>query len=117
MKNTMKFKGYTARIDYDDADRLFLGHIAGINDIVGFHSDTVEGLRHAFEEAVGDYLEACARIGKSPRKAYSGQVVFRISPEIHRKMAMAAAQEGKSMNQWAEDVLDQATGRNVENMA
>ncbi len=110
MKNTMKFKGYTARIDYDDVDQLFLGHISGIDDTVGFHSNTVEGLRHAFQEAVDDYLEACVKIGKSPQKAYSGQVVFRISPEIHRKMALAAAQEGKSMNQWAEDVLGQAAG-------
>ncbi|MCY4149077.1 MAG: hypothetical protein OXD44_03235 [Gammaproteobacteria bacterium] len=32
------------------------------NDIVGIHSDAVEGLRHAFREAVNDYFEAGARI-------------------------------------------------------
>jgi len=111
MKNVMKFKGYTAHIDYNDDERLFPGHIAGIDDTVGFHADAVEGLRHAFREAVDDRLEACSRIGKNPRKAHPGQVVFRISPDMHRRMVLAAAQEGKSMNRWAEDVPGQAAGR------
>ena len=109
MMNTMTYKGYTARIDYDDDDHLFTGRIAGIRDIVGFHADTVDGLQEAFHEAVEDYLEACGRIGKDPHKAYSGQVMFRISPEVHRKAVLRAALESKSLNQWAEEVLSRAT--------
>ncbi len=100
MMNTMRFKGYTARIDNDDDDHLFSGHIAGIHDIVGFQSDTVDGLSKAFQEAVKDYLETCARIGKKPQKAYSGQVMFQISPEVHRRAALTVALEGKRLNQW-----------------
>lgn len=62
MTNTMTYKGYAARIEYDDG--IFTGRIAGIRDGVGFHADTVEGLRDAFHEAVEDYVEACAKIGK-----------------------------------------------------
>ena len=51
--------------------------IAGIRDGVGFHADTVEGLRDAFHEAVDDYIETCMKIGKEPQKAFSGQVMFR----------------------------------------
>jgi predicted HicB family RNase H-like nuclease len=72
---------------------------------VGFHADTVEGLREAFHEAVEDYIETCAQIGKEPQKTYSGQVMFRISPEVHRKAALAAELSGKSLNQWAEEVV------------
>lgn len=82
--------------------------LAGIRDGVGFHGDTVEGLCTAFHEAVEDYIETCAKIGKEPQKAYSGQVMFRVSPEVHRKAALAAELAGKSLNQWAEDVLDRA---------
>ncbi len=109
MTNTMTYKGYTARIDYDDDDHLFTGRIAGIHDIVGFHADTVDGLQESFHEAVEDYLEACVRIGKEPHKAYSGQVMFWISPDVHRKAAVRAALERKSLNQWAEEVLRRAT--------
>ena len=108
MNNTMTYKGYTARIEYDDGDGVFFGRIAGIRDGVGFHADTVDGLREAFREAVEDYIETCARIGKNPQKAFSGQVMFRVSPEIHRKAALAAELAGKSLNQWAEEVLDRA---------
>lgn len=108
MTNTMHYKGYAARIEYDDDDAIFTGRIAGIRDGVGFHADTVEGLREAFHEAVEDYIETCAKIGKMPQKAYSGRVMFRVSPEVHRKAAMAAELAGKSLNQWAEEVLDRA---------
>ena len=110
MTNTMSYKGYSARIEYDDDDSIFIGRMAGIRDGVGFHADTVEALREAFREAVEDYIETCARIGKEPQKAFSGQVMFRISPEVHRKAAIAAELAGKSLNQWAEEVLDSAAG-------
>ena len=110
MTNTMSYKGYSARIEYDDDDSIFIGRLAGIRDGVGFHADTVEALREAFREAVEDYIETCARIGKEPQKAFSGQVMFRISPEVHRKAAIAAELAGKSLNQWAEEALDSAAG-------
>lgn len=110
MTNTRIYRGYFARIDYDDEDGLFTGKIAGITDTVSFHADTVEDLRAAFHEAVDDYIETCAQVGKEPQKAYSGQVMFRISPEVHRKAALAAELSGKSLNQWAEEVLNKAAG-------
>ena len=75
---------------------------------MGFHAETVDGLREAFHEAVEDYIETCAKVGKEPEKAFSGQVMFRISPEVHRKAALAAELSGKSLIQWAEEVLARA---------
>ena len=106
----MQHKGYAARVEYDDEDGIFVGRIAGIRDGVGFHADTVEGLRAAFVEAVEDYLETCAAIGKEPQRAYSGQMMFRVNPEVHRKAALAAELAGMSLNQWAEEVLGKAAG-------
>ena len=110
MNNAMTYKGYAARIDYDDADGIFTGRLAGIRDGVGFHADTVEALRAAFHEAVEDYLETCVQVGKEPQRAYSGQMMFRVKPEVHRKAALAAELSGKSLNQWAEEVLAKAAG-------
>jgi predicted HicB family RNase H-like nuclease len=110
MSSILTHKGYSARVEFDDEDGIFFGTIAGLRDGVGFHADSVDGLRAAFREAVDDYLETCTRIGKDPNKAYSGQVMFRITPETHRRAALAAELSGKSLNQWAEDVLGQAAG-------
>ncbi|MFI4997911.1 MAG: toxin-antitoxin system HicB family antitoxin, partial [Hyphomicrobiales bacterium] len=53
--STMSYKGYMARVEFDDDDGIFFGRIAGVRDGVGFHSDSVAGLRAAFREAVDDY--------------------------------------------------------------
>lgn len=106
--NMMSYKGYFAHIAYDEQDEIFVGRIAGIADVVGFHAETVANLKAAFHEAVEDYVETCAKVGKEPQKPYSGRVMFRVKPETHRKAALAAELSGKSLNQWAEEVLEAA---------
>jgi len=106
--NTMTYRGYAARIEYSDEDRCFVGHIAGINDVVGFHGESVAELRTAFEEAVEDYLEACEKLGRSPQKPYSGKLMLRVPPEVHAAVAAAAEVSGKSINQWATEVFTKA---------
>ncbi len=62
----MNYKGYAARLEYSEEDSLFVGHIAGIRDVVGFHGSSVAELRAAFVEAVDDYLDTCAKLGRAP---------------------------------------------------
>ena len=114
--NVMSYKGYTARVEFDAEDEIFFGHLAGINDIVGFHSDTVADLKAAFHEAVDDYVETCAKIGKTPEKPFSGKVMFRVSPEVHAQAALAAELSGKSLNQWAEEALRETAARDLQRL-
>ena len=106
--NTMTHKGYTARVQFDERDSIFAGRILGIADVIGFHGETVAELRAAFEEAVEDYLDACAKVGKQPLKPVSGNMMLRVPPEVHAHAAMMAEAHGKSLNQWATDVLGNA---------
>ena len=105
---TMTYRGYTARIEYSDEDQCFVGHIAGINDVVGFHGESVAELRAAFEEAVDDYLDTCERLGRAPQKPYSGKLMLRVPPEVHAAVAAAAEVSGKSINQWATEAFTKA---------
>jgi predicted HicB family RNase H-like nuclease len=114
MTNVMNHKGYSARVEFDSEDEIFFGKIAGINDVVGFHADTVVGLKEAFHKAVDDYLETCATVGKQPQKPYSGKMMFRVDPATHRKAAIAAELSGKSLNQWAEEALEEAASNYAE---
>lgn len=110
MTSELEYNGYKAAIVFEAEDELFVGHLAGISDIIGFHASSVEELKAAFIETVDDYIETCRKIGKSPQKPYSGKVMFRIAPEIHAKAALAAQLEGVSLNQWAERALEKAAG-------
>jgi predicted HicB family RNase H-like nuclease len=109
MKNVLKHKGCAARVEFDAEDCIFVGHVAGIKDAIGFHANTVEGLIAAFGEAVDDYLDTCARLGKAPDKPLSGKVFIRATPDLHARAAVAAKMAGKSLNQFGVEALERAT--------
>ncbi len=106
--NTLNYQGYTARIEFDERDNIFVGRLLGIKDSIAFHADNVAELRIAFEEAVEDYLETCEKIGKSPEKTASGKLSLRVTPELHVQAIAKAQATGQSLNQWATEVLRQA---------
>ncbi|MCU9950676.1 type II toxin-antitoxin system HicB family antitoxin [Pseudomonas sp. PDM13] len=106
--NVMNCNGYSARIEYSDEDSLFIGHIAGIRDVVGFHGESVQELRAAFREAVEDYLATCAKLGREPQKPYSGKLSLRIEPDVHASIATKAALADMSINQWIADTVRRA---------
>jgi predicted HicB family RNase H-like nuclease len=112
--STVSYKGYMARVEFDAEDGIFVGHIAGINDIVGFHADNVTDLIAAFHEAVDDYAETCRRAGKAPGKPYSGKLMLRVSPETHASAALASQLAGKSLNQWGEETLRRQAERELQ---
>lgn len=106
--NTMLHKGYTARVEYDERDNIFVGRILGIRSIISFHGETVKQLRTEFEHAVKDYLVDCKQQGIAPEKTASGKMLLRVPPEVHGRALVAAQASGKSLNQWATEVLQQA---------
>jgi len=106
--NTMTHKGYTARVEYDERDNLFVGRILGIRNIISFHGETVGELRAEFELAVRDYLADCSEQGIQPEKPASGKLLLRVPPEVHGRALVAAQAAGKSLNQWATEVLEHA---------
>ena len=107
--NTMTYKGYTARVEYDERDTIFVGRILGIRSIVSFHGETVAELRAEFEHAVKDYLADCKQQGIQPEKPASGKLLLRVPPEVHGRALIAAQAAGKGLNQWATEALQQAT--------
>ena len=104
----MRYKGYSARIEYSDEDECFVGRVAGIRDIISFHGESVEEVRQAFKESIDFYLETSIERGEVPQKPYSGKLILRVPPEVHAAVVAAAEVSGKSMNQWAAEMLSQA---------
>jgi len=108
MTNTMRYKGYTARIEYDPRDEIFVGRVLGIEDRITFHGATVGTLRHDFRAAIDHYLVDCTARGRAPQKPYSGKILLRVAPEVHARAALTAEAQGKSLNQWVAEVLARA---------
>jgi predicted HicB family RNase H-like nuclease len=96
----MTYKGYIAKVDFNDEARIFHGEVIGIRDVVTFQGSTVEEIEKAFNDSIDDYLDYCKTRNEEPDKPFSGKFVVRVSPEIHRKVYMAAKKSGQSINSW-----------------
>ena len=106
MKNILQYKGYFAKVEYSVEDRLLYGKIEGIKDLVNFESDSVENIEQEFKKAVDDYLDLCKELGQEPDKTYSGTFNVRISPALHRSLAMQAIESGESLNSTVEKAIN-----------
>jgi len=103
--NTMTYKGYLGSVSFSEKDGVFFGKIEGINGLVNFEGESVKELTEAFHEAVDDYLAYCKDEGIEPDKSYTGVLNVRLTPAIHRQIAILAQQAGVSINAFIRQVL------------
>lgn len=108
MSNYLNYKGYTGAVEFSGADDCLFGKVLGIRALISYEGKSVAELREDFQGAVDDYLETCAENGTEPEKPYKGSFNVRVSPEMHRKAAICAAQQGISLNGFIADALEKA---------
>ena len=104
----MEYKGYLARVEFDETVNVFHGRVANTRDVLAFESDTVKGLWREFRATVDDYLFLCKTRGEAPDKPFSGKFNIRLEPDLHRRVALAAAASGKSLNGFVAETLSHA---------
>ena len=105
----MQYKGYTGRVEFDDRAELFHGEVIGLRDVITFQGRTVDEVKKAFRESVDDYLEFCSKRGEEPEKPFTGKLLLRLPPYLHRKAYVAAKQAGTSLNVWITQRLTHET--------
>ncbi len=103
----MTYKGYLGSVAYSEKDQVFFGKIEGINGLVNFEGESVKELTEAFHEAVDDYLAYCKDEGIEPDKSYTGTLNIRLTPAIHRQIAMLAKQAGLTLNGYIKEALEE----------
>lgn len=101
----MEYKGYIGTVEYDDKARIFHGEIINTRDVITFQGKSVDEIEKAFRESIDDYLAWCEDEGTSPEKPYSGKFNLRLSPELHRKIAITAKKLKLSINAFVEKAL------------
>lgn len=109
----MDYKGYTARVVFDEQAGVLFGEVEGLRDVVTFEATNTSELATAFRESVEDYLALCAERDEEPEKPYSGKFLVRVDSILHRDIAMAAARAGKSLNSFAAELLSVAVQQQV----
>ena len=102
------YEGYTAAIEIDPDTNVFAGRVLYLRDVIYIEGETVEDAEQQFHLSIDDYFAWAAEDRFVPDRPYSGKLPFRMTPEHHRKIALAAAQAGKSINAWMDDVVTQA---------
>ena len=93
---------YADRVVWSQEDGEYVGTVAEMPSL-SWLADTPEkafdGIRSLAVEAVAD-MEALGEAAPAPiaSRAYSGKFQVRIPPELHRRLAMEAAEERVSLN-------------------
>lgn len=104
----MEYKRYRAVVTFDDEADVFHGEVVDTRDVIVFEGTSVAQLRKEFKFSIDDYLKACAERRRTPDKPFSGKIPLRISPEVHRAAATAARIQGKSLNAWIAEAVEEA---------
>ena len=105
MNNILEYKGYYTKIEYSVEDQVLYGKIEGIKDLVNFECENLADVEKEFHDAVDDYLAFCEDLGQSPEKPYKGVFNVRVSPELHRRAAIAADKKGETLNAFVTDAI------------
>ena len=105
MNNILKYKGYTTKVQYDNSEQILYGKIEGISDLITFETENIKDVEKEFHDAVDDYLEMCKEVGKNPDKEYGGVFNVRISPDLHKKLALVAITQNTTINSLVEQSI------------
>ena len=64
------YKGYGCTAKYDPKDHIWYGKIDDISDLVNFHTKKFINIDEVARDAIDDYLDFCARVGKEPERPH-----------------------------------------------
>ena len=73
MINSIIYKDYTASMVFDTEDKIIVGRVLDIDDIISFHGETIPECESNFHAAIDDYLAASQELGSSPEKPQPAQ--------------------------------------------
>ena len=102
MKKLYKVDHYTYRVIWSDEDEEFVGLCAEFPSLSWLDSTAEKALK-GVRRIVAVYVKEMQAKGKPVPEPisshnYSGRFMVRVPPEVHRQLALAAAEEHISLN-------------------
>lgn len=107
MKDVINYKGFIGSVHFSADDSVFYGKVEGITDLVTFEGETVKELTEAFHFMVDEHIKDCEVENLSPEKSYKGSFNVRLTPELHRRIAISAKMRGITINKYVYEALNQ----------
>ncbi len=102
---------YTYRVTWSEEDQEYLGLCAefpSLSWLAATPEQALEGIRVVVANVVSD-MQSTGEVVPEPLaiKRFSGRFMVRIPPEVHRRLAVEAAEVGVSLNRLASARLSQ----------
>lgn len=104
----MNYKGFIGSVHFSADESTIFGKIEGINDLITFEGETVKELTDAFHYIVDEYINDCEIENIAAEKSYKGSFYVRLTPELHRRIAISAKMRGESINKFISETLSQS---------
>ena len=106
----LKNDRYTYRVTWSEEDNEYVGLCAEFPTLTWLEpspEEALKGIRQVVARVVGDLKKNGEPVPEpiAVRK-YSGKFMVRIPPELHRRLAMEAAEAGVNLNRIASDKLN-----------
>jgi predicted HicB family RNase H-like nuclease len=102
---------YTYRVMWSDEDAEYVGLCAEFHSLSWLaHSpeSALRGIRKVVAEVVADLVRNGESVPEPiATKGYSGKFMVRVPPDVHRQLAVQAAEAGVSLNRLASAKLSQ----------
>lgn len=102
---------YQINISFDPRDKVYVARVPELENCHTHGDSPEEALRNA-QEAIELWIETARELRiaipePTALREFSGKFVLRTSPELHAKLAATALGQGKSMNEFVVDVLEE----------
>ena len=110
MSNLLAYRNYNGTVEYSKEDGCLFGKVTGIKSLLSYEGDSVRELEKDFQNVIDEYLRDCEEKGIEPEQPYKGTFNVRISPELHRIVAVYAMEHGKSLNAVVEEAIGNMVG-------
>jgi predicted HicB family RNase H-like nuclease len=111
VSNLLSYKNYNGTVEYSKEDGCLFGKVVGIKSLLSYEGDSIQELEKDFQTVVDEYIADCEGRGLQPEQPYKGTFNVRISPELHRTVAIYAMEHGKTLNA----AVEEAIGKMVAN--
>ncbi len=93
---------YTYRVTWSEEDQEYVGlclEFPSLSWLAESQEKALKGIRETVSSVVSDMLEQKETIPEPIAcKHYSGKFMVRVTPDVHRKLALIAAESGVSLN-------------------
>ena len=93
---------YTYRVTWSEEDQEYVGlclEFPSLSWLAESQEEALKGIRETVSSVVSDMLEQKEIIPEPIAcKHYSGKFMVRVTPDVHRKLALIAAESGVSLN-------------------